>query len=241
MTILPGSLDYLYYNGILEHIPYEAYEMVMASPSGTKQNSMESELREIRNMKKQGLNGTASTYNSNIQGYNMQNNSYQNTIQKGQMYGYNGNSYDSFNGTTNYQQMGMQPQEKMSGRNNRRGLNIFRRNGESGVNNKYDSRLQNDEYDFKSLINSESKDSKTGVLNSHHLWKGLIATAIIIATPILLIKGLIKPKAAKNTAAKPKSRRWFKKKNPPPPPNTTTQSSNKKSFWSKLDPRNWFK
>lgn len=27
MTVLPGSLDYLYHNGILDHIPYEAYEM----------------------------------------------------------------------------------------------------------------------------------------------------------------------------------------------------------------------
>ena len=27
MAVLPGSLDYLYYNGILDHIPYEAYEM----------------------------------------------------------------------------------------------------------------------------------------------------------------------------------------------------------------------
>ena len=26
MTVLPGSLDYLYYNGILDYIPYEAYE-----------------------------------------------------------------------------------------------------------------------------------------------------------------------------------------------------------------------
>jgi len=30
MTIQPGSLDYLYYNGIIDHIPYEAY----ASPIG---------------------------------------------------------------------------------------------------------------------------------------------------------------------------------------------------------------
>ena len=27
MTVLPGSLDYLYHNGVLDHIPYEAYEM----------------------------------------------------------------------------------------------------------------------------------------------------------------------------------------------------------------------
>ena len=30
MTVLPGSLDYLYYNGILNHIPYEAYETANA-------------------------------------------------------------------------------------------------------------------------------------------------------------------------------------------------------------------
>ena len=27
MTVLPGSLDYLYHNRIIDHIPYEAYEM----------------------------------------------------------------------------------------------------------------------------------------------------------------------------------------------------------------------
>ena len=27
MSVLPGSLDYLYHNGIINHIPYEAYEM----------------------------------------------------------------------------------------------------------------------------------------------------------------------------------------------------------------------
>ena len=27
MTVLPGSLDYLYYNGILDYIPYEAYSL----------------------------------------------------------------------------------------------------------------------------------------------------------------------------------------------------------------------
>lgn len=27
MAVLSGSLDYLYYNGILDHIPYEAYDI----------------------------------------------------------------------------------------------------------------------------------------------------------------------------------------------------------------------
>ncbi|MBQ7764505.1 hypothetical protein IJ384_03945 [bacterium] len=39
MAILPGSLDYLYYNGILDHIPYEAYEQTPITPSGMAQMS----------------------------------------------------------------------------------------------------------------------------------------------------------------------------------------------------------
>lgn len=31
MAVLPGSLDYLYYNGVLDSIPYEAYDMPMKS------------------------------------------------------------------------------------------------------------------------------------------------------------------------------------------------------------------
>lgn len=37
MAIQPGSLDYLYYNGIIDHIPYEAYEMTPMTPSGRAQ------------------------------------------------------------------------------------------------------------------------------------------------------------------------------------------------------------
>ena len=37
MTVLPGSLDYLYYNGILDHIPYEAYASGMPA---VRMNSM---------------------------------------------------------------------------------------------------------------------------------------------------------------------------------------------------------
>ena len=37
MTILPGSLDYLYHNGILPSIPYEAYEMTPMTASGRAQ------------------------------------------------------------------------------------------------------------------------------------------------------------------------------------------------------------
>lgn len=37
MTVLPGSLDYLYHNGILPCVPYEAYEMTPMTASGRAQ------------------------------------------------------------------------------------------------------------------------------------------------------------------------------------------------------------
>ena len=39
MTVLPGSLDYLYHNGILNHIPYEVYQMTPMTQSGMLQMS----------------------------------------------------------------------------------------------------------------------------------------------------------------------------------------------------------
>ena len=37
MAILPGSLDYLYHNGIVNSIPYDAYAMTPVTPSGMAQ------------------------------------------------------------------------------------------------------------------------------------------------------------------------------------------------------------
>jgi hypothetical protein len=51
MTALPGSLDYLYYNGVLDHIPYEAYEMPpVAANYGNTMNGT-----EYLNYAKQGM------------------------------------------------------------------------------------------------------------------------------------------------------------------------------------------
>ena len=47
MTVLPGSLDYLYNYGILEHVPYEAYGATPMTASGMAQISgMGSGLRQ---------------------------------------------------------------------------------------------------------------------------------------------------------------------------------------------------
>lgn len=39
MTVLPGSLDYLYYNGIIDHIPYEAYEQIYPAKTAVDRSS----------------------------------------------------------------------------------------------------------------------------------------------------------------------------------------------------------
>lgn len=87
MTVLPGSLDYLYYNGILDHIPYEAYERVMPSPS---------------------------MYASGM-GYPMNNTAYyMDAIQQGEMYN-NWNSPDTYNGNPyNYSSRRETPEESVS-------------------------------------------------------------------------------------------------------------------------------
>jgi len=228
MTILPGSLDYLYYNDILEHIPYEAYEMGMVSPANSTQNRMNNEIESIRNIKRQEFNGNQAISNPN----NMQNinNSYNNTIQKGQMHDY----YTSSN-------MGSQSETRMSGQNNGRGLKILSGNKGNGAYNKYDRRLQqNDGDSFKSSIDAESKGAKEGVMNSHPFLKGLAAVTIIIATPILLIRRLAKPHHPKGPSVG-NSRGWFRKKSSSVPSEVENNASTKRSFWSKLNPKNWFK
>ena len=189
MTILPGSLDYLYYNGILERIPYEAYEIIPASPSaGMMQNNI-----GLGNIKQSVLG------NSGMQMQNSQNSNYVNTSMKGQNYGYYGNSYGSYYGSFNNQQIGMQPQMQMYGGGYSGGLNssaaigAYSTSNNVGYNGDNQGIDQNEEFRFKNSIKEQAKGLKEGVLNSHPLAKGLISAAIIIATPILLIRKLRKP------------------------------------------------
>lgn len=76
MTILPGSLDYLYHYGILDRIPYEAYEILPATQSGYNQYS------------NTNIN-FANPYQTQING-----NQYLKQAQQG--YLYNSNSSDTF-------------------------------------------------------------------------------------------------------------------------------------------------
>ena len=244
MTVLPGSLDYLYYNGILDRIPYEAYEMGPVVNSG-----MQSGLPSIGSLKQSVLNGNG----AQMSGFNG-NNNYLNTAMKGQMYGNYGNSADYFAGSNSYQQMGgMQSTQMYGGGYGYGGVDGYPAGGANAYNPQGAAQLhgfangngygQYDERQHSNSLISSVKSSTEGVLNSRPWAKGLLSLAIIIATPLLLIARIMrkpaKPVKPKSTFwAKLNPKNWFKKsvremELPPEPP--------KKTFWSKLNPKNWFK
>lgn len=65
MTVLPGSLDYLYHNGILDHVPYEVYQMTPMTQSGMLQMSgMGNGLNQAPTM--QNYSPLQSPYNMNV-------------------------------------------------------------------------------------------------------------------------------------------------------------------------------
>jgi hypothetical protein len=271
MTVFPGSLDYLYYNGVLDHIPYEAYEMVPFQPNYVQSSGMP-QLGSI----KQSVLGNQGMINTN-------NSNYLDTAMKGQMYGYYGNSNDYFVGS-NYGQNGSNQQAMQmyggsyygggvnngnyaSGMNYAAAGNPYSVNGygaipnsypssapygnysagtipDNGIYNQYDRRIKYVNGDgFRDFITSQTQDIKKGVLNSSPLLKGLLAAAIVIATPILIFRGKksssANPSKFKNFWSKINPANWFRGKfdlsklNP-------KNWSRIKIDWSKLNPKNWF-
>ena len=161
------------------------------------------------------------------QNYNTQMGSqYLDMAKKGDMYDYYGNSTDSFvhsYGANTKQQENSSGIKQMFGIRNGIGREYNVANAAYGLNNGVGSevdyeRMANDKdgQDFRQSITNAASKAKESVLNSNSIGKGLLATLGIVATLILVIKGCKKPKASA----------------------TQIQSS---SFWSKLNPINWFK
>ena len=194
MTVLPGSLDNLYYNGILDHIPYEAYEYGAVSPYGGMINPYSG--------LKQSITGTG----------------YLNAAKGGLL-------YDKYNSRDSFVYGNMSGNGAATGGN----YSIIRSNygGKIKKKNKYDiSDIKNLTFmgmvGFIDSIREAGAKTKDAVLNapSSSIWKGLAGLALIIAIPILMIKGRKKyPKEVIEAA----------------------EQINKSSFWSKFNPKNWFK
>ncbi len=98
--IYPGMLENLYNNGVIPYVPYDLCVMTPVSPINTSQSGFMSAGDLKRSfLGDSGFNNMSNTNDSN----------YLDKAMKGQMYGYYGNSNDSFVGS-NYRQNGTNQQ-----------------------------------------------------------------------------------------------------------------------------------
>ena len=206
MAVLPGSLDYLYYNGILDHIPYEAYEMGPVTASGMGYNQMNPMV------------------SSGMSGYNQMNGSqYIDQAKQGLL-------YDTYTSPDTF--VKRNPNEYRQGQDYSFGKQAFGVNNGIGVDSNLGTKTfgindgigRDSDFEVKavgdegksfreSLVDS-AKSTASGFSNAPTFVKGLIAGGIMVGTLFCLLRG---------------------KKTPSP---AVTQ---KTSFWSKLNPKNWFK
>ncbi len=222
MTINPYVLNSLYNQGIIDCVPMDLCTVSPMTQSGVMETAGLSTMPQIGNIK-QNITGSQiinqNTYNSTQTG-----SQYLDTAMKGEMYGYYGNSYDSFvRSSNNYNQQSnvSTAKNKMSRLDNGIGSEYNGANAAYGINNGVGigidhERMAND-LDGQNLrvsIKQAAASAKESVMNSHPAVKGLLSIGIIGGTILLLLKG---------------------KKKPAVQPQTNT------SFWSKLNPKNWFR
>lgn len=176
MTVLPGSLDYLYYNGTLDHIPYEAYEMGPVTPSGMAQMSgMGTGIGMAYGMNPMGGYNMNSGYQMNGYGmngyvspYQMSGSQYLQAAQQGSLY----NNYTTQDNFVNRYNSGISQGQNLSKENYR-----F---GENGKN-------------FRESILEAASATKDTVSSSPNWIKGILAGGIMLTTLCMLFKGKKKP------------------------------------------------
>ena len=194
MAVLPGSLDYLYYNGVLKRIPYEAYETIPMTASGSAQLS--------------GL-GTGYGINTNNTPMQMTGIQYLKNAQGGALY----NTYthpDVFVNRSN-------PNAIVTDK--RTMLNKAFADGQGyGADLDYEVMTNGEDGKAvrKAVTNTVSKTANAFM--DSPLWvKGLVAGSIMVATLCCMFSG----KKA--------------------PTKELKEAVTKSTFWTKLNPVNWFK
>lgn len=166
MAVLPGSLDYLYYNGIIDHIPYEAYELSPITPSGMAQMSGMS-----------GMGHAPMMYGyNNAQAYQANATQYLKAAQKGLLY----NTYtypDTFVGRNG------------SVKREYRIKNKAFQDGE-GYSRNYDAEVMaygQEGKNFRLSMKEKFIDFKEKFANSPTWMKGLLAGGVILTTICCLL------------------------------------------------------
>jgi hypothetical protein len=196
MTVLPGSLDYLYYNGILDHTPFEAYEM-MPTGNGLNYNSMTGS--EYLDMAQQGALYNTRYSNDSF----MRNNHYYNNDLTS-----NGHNFNYQNSSAPYNNLQPKPQ------NNEQNYSIARQAfglDENLSKENIETALLGGDED-KSIKNSITKTFKSAaqkVGNAPDFVKGIASAMLIVGTLAYIFKGHKKPPIQINE----KQSLWSKIKN----------------------------
>ena len=208
MTVLPGSLDYLYYNGILDHIPYYAYEGVI----GGANNSMSFGTNPYSSMTSgMGMGNSIGGYGSVGLMSQMNANQYMQTAQQGNLY----NAYNMPDAYVRGSNVNVNSAQGYSFNQNASGVGYG--NGDSSGLGKVSG---TEEKSFRESIMDAASNTKKTVTNSPSWVKGLLATALMLGTFCLFLKKGKKPakQAVEQQAEKTgfwtklNSKNWFKKK-----------------------------
>lgn len=176
MTILPGSLDYLYYNGVLDHIPYEAYEYGPIVQNGSTQSY--------------------SIQNGGIQSYGMQNNyGLPESIQQNDSFELSTYS-DKTNSPYNIKYSQYSNSAQSANQYNKHNQHNNKYNRLAG--NQTDEFLHEDISAYKKDVGlyqkpDQNKPLKEKIIDKQNLWKGAAAVLIMAGTLFLLLKGKKKP------------------------------------------------
>ncbi|GEM_PF-4128957 len=195
MTILPGSLDYLYYNGILDHIPYEAYEYPSVGQSG--------------NNVRQELGGVIGTPGSYVQEYAMNSGSaYMDSAMSGSAYQNSLNTNDTFTKSYDMNNTSVQNttiQNTSAQNNSARNLSIhdeilgsdgraMMASKQAGYGAGADFGVSADGHGSikESVLGKDSAD-KPKVMNKPLILKGLAGALIMAGTLFLILRGKKKP------------------------------------------------
>lgn len=183
MTIQPGSLDYLYYNGILDHIPYEAYEYTPVTKSGMTQYN--TNMPSGMSLKQAALGYTPTSISGE---------QYLNSASHGELY----NSYNMNDTYSKSDSAGTQTGEGYSIKKHAYGDNSVGSDyniknamyGDDFVGSGMDmEKTANGEEgkSFRESITEAAESTKDSVLHGS-IWKGLAALGLLIVTPILIFK-----------------------------------------------------
>lgn len=202
MTINPYTLNSLYNQGIIECVPYDLCMGTPATPSGVAETmGMASMPQQMGSVKQAALNGENISLSTNQTINGLQ---YLDNAMKGEMYGYYGNSNDTFVRSSNvYNSENSSLSKTLSRADGGTGSQYNMAGAMYGINNgvgagvDYERMYYDDDgKEVRESVREAASKAKEGVMNSNPWVKGLLSAGIVLGTVagvVMMIKGKKKP------------------------------------------------